>query len=332
MNQSNDSCDFPPIPHKKITVKDLAKICGVSIGTVDRAINNRGRISHKTKALVMEAVEKYGFVRDQTARTLSSGKSHLIGIVIFTLANEYFSTLLTAIEKEARLRGYATMIMISSYDADTEKACVHQLLSMNVSAILVTSVLQSAEFYQEIQDKGTPVVALTNRFPERQNIPFIGIDDELAMQEGTKAVLSQDYQHILYVAPILQMQGKENISAQEMRLSGFLNAMKNSGVSYTLIDSYERYNALQKFSSSLKTAVICASDHYTVQCIHLWGIQKYGIMGFDHTKTLDTLFPSLTTIFCSAEEIGKTAVSYVIEQKKELSVILPFSFIQGSSI
>ena len=70
---------------RKITVKDLAQLCGVSIGTIDRAINNRGGINPETKQKILDAAAKYGYVKNQNARTLSSGSSNLIGVIIFNL-------------------------------------------------------------------------------------------------------------------------------------------------------------------------------------------------------------------------------------------------------
>lgn len=105
---------------RKVTVKDLARICGVSIGTIDRAINDRGGINPGTKKKILEAARANGFVKNQTALSLSSGRPTLIGVIITALNNEFQTTMLTAIEEEARRRGFSTLIMLSGFDEETE--------------------------------------------------------------------------------------------------------------------------------------------------------------------------------------------------------------------
>ena len=100
--------------HKdKITSDKLARLCGVSQGTVDRALNNRPGISPKTKQKILQTAKEHGFIKNQYASSLSRGTSNLIGVVMLNLKNEFFSQLLTSIESTARSFGYTTAIMLS---------------------------------------------------------------------------------------------------------------------------------------------------------------------------------------------------------------------------
>ena len=88
----------------KITSTELAKICGVSQGTVDRALNDRSGISPKTKERILKAADEYGYIKNMHASGLVRGRSMLLGLVVFDLKNEFFSQLATAVEAEARQR------------------------------------------------------------------------------------------------------------------------------------------------------------------------------------------------------------------------------------
>ena len=322
--------------NSKITVKDLARICGVSIGTIDRAINNRGGINPDTKKKILDAANEYGFVKNQNALNLSSGQSNLIGVIIFNLANEFFTTLLTAIESEAGKRGYSTLIMLSNYSPDAERSCVERMRSMNVAGIIVMSVITDPDYYASLSRSGLPVVAVGNRV---ENIPFVGIDDFEAMKAGTAYVLSRGCKRLKYIAPLLEKAPGQNISAQSERLNGFLAAAKAAGAEYELIDSYGEYERrmvslkdelLRDFEAGRgRTVLICPSDTYTIRCLPLLG-ESCGILGFDRLPLLGTLLPKLSSVTYPTDEIGRSAVSVLLDGGGDR--ILPFEIIRGETV
>lgn len=320
--------------HKKnVTVKDLAKICGVSIGTVDRAINNRKGINEETKKRILQAADEYGFIKNQNALTLSSGHSNNIGVIIFNLKSEYFSTLITSIEEEARRNGYNLVIMMSNYDPETEIERAKSMVAMHVAGLIVFSVLQDKTFYSNIQKKGTPVIAVGNRIGD--GIPFVGIDDMLAMRASCEYVLSQGYQRLLYIAPLLEKGKKQNISAQSLRYKGFLDVVRNTpNIVWKAVDTYTEYNEhlLDYIDPSVPTALICPSDSYTLHCLALFRERKnIGIMGFDRFLTLEQLLPDLSGITYSSEAIGIAATQSILNSAQE-DIIIPFKISRGETV
>ena len=319
--------------HTNITVKDLARICGVSIGTVDRAINNRKGISEETRQRILKTAAEYGFVKNQSALSLSSGRSKTIGVIIFNLKSEYFASVLTSIEEEARHSGHTTMIMLSHYDAETEMECVRRMVSMNVAGIIVFSVLKNTDFYTELQKNGTPVVAVGN--PIGAGIPFVGIDDRLAMSESCRYVLSKGYRHLVYIAPVLEKHMEQNIAAQSDRYAGFLEVVQSAvGVTWHVVDTYEEYqnNLTEVLSKDRSTALICSSDTFTLRCLEVFrNTEHAGIMGFDRFLTLEQLLPKLSGIAYSSKDIG-IAAAHVILDATHSDVLLPFEVIPGETV
>lgn len=314
----------------RITVKDLARLCGVSIGTVDRAINDRGGINPDTKKKILDAARELGFVKNQNALSLSLGRPNLIGVIITDLKNEFQTDLLTAIESEAALMGYSTLIMLSNYDKSVEKSCAERMRSMNIAGLIVFSVISDPEFYKNIINTGIPVVTVGNRI---DGIPFVGINDYEAMKCGTEFVLSRGYEKLIYTAPLLERENAQNMSTQSLRRDGFLDAV-NKKAEYMLLDDYNGYEALlerlrdEKYSEEKKTAIICPSDSYTTDCLHLIN-GRFGLMGFDRLRTLEKLMPDLAGIIYPTDEIGRAAVNALLGAKAE---IFDFEIFRGKTV
>ncbi len=181
---------------KTITVKDIAQICGVSLGTVDRALNDRPGIKEETKQMILETVEKYGYHKNKQVISLASGKSRIIGVIVFNLNSEYFSQLITSIEKSVRNAGYTPIFMFSGIQQEKELECVNSLLAMNVDGIITCSCMPDFSYYHDLRSRGIPVVAVGNKLGDE--IPYVGINDSSAMYDAAKSVLKKGYQHLIY--------------------------------------------------------------------------------------------------------------------------------------
>ncbi len=311
----------------KITVKDLAQLCGVSIGTVDRAINNRAGINPQTKEKILQTARELGFVKDQNALNLRSGQSKIIGILITDLGTEFLTSLITSVEEAAAERGYAAVIMMSRYQPAREAACVERMRAMHLAGLIVLSVLPDAECYRELAEKGVPVVAVGNRVP---GLPFVGIDDYNAMKAGTEYVLSRGYKRLVYVAPVLERAQSQNIYAQAQRYRGFMDAAARADEAMVLDTKARCEPCLTSLQpDGIPTALICPTDVYTVRCLPLRE-RGIGVLGFDRMELIARLVPGLAGIRCPAYDIGRQAVRVLLEGGED--TILPFSIMEGNTL
>ena len=299
----------------RITVKDLARICGVSIGTVDRAINGRAGINPETKEKILDAAKKYGFVKNQNAISLSRGRPNLLGVVMTNLKTEFLTTLLSAIEEEAAALGYSTIIMLSDYSPERERECVERMRAMDIAGLIVFPVISDPEFYKSTINMGIPVVTVANRVG---GIPFIGIDDRMAMRRGTEFVISRGYRRLIYVAPLLASEGVG------------LEIISDRPAYKKLLASLEA----GELPDGDRTALICPSDAYTIACLPLVG-KKLGIMGFDRLQTIGRLIPELAGVVYPTSDIGKAAAKFVLTAKAGDSpdeTLFPFEIVEGETI
>ena len=107
----------------RITTAELSKICGVSQGTVDRALNNRADINAETKTKIINVAKQYGY-REYVDSDSENKIVGQIGIIVFNLNNEYFSKLITEIEFILRNIGLSAVIMMTHYDKQYEIECI----------------------------------------------------------------------------------------------------------------------------------------------------------------------------------------------------------------
>lgn len=171
--------------HLKITTAELAQICGVSQGTVDRALNNRADINANTKQRIIEVAKQYGY-REYINCNSENKTIGQIGIIVFNLNNEYFSKLITETELILRSLGLSAVVMMTHYDKQYEIECIRNMYNMGVKGIILCSVNSGDEFKNYLNLFDIPIVEVGNN---TGSVPYVGIDDFAAMKDMTEKVL-----------------------------------------------------------------------------------------------------------------------------------------------
>lgn len=286
--------------HLKITTAELSKICGVSQGTVDRALNNRADINSETKKRIISIAKQYGYRKyiDSDVENKSVGQ---IGIIVFNLNNEYFSKLITETEFILRELGFSAVIMMTHYDKQYEIECIRNMYNMGVQGIILCSVNNGDEFDNYLKLFDIPIVAVGNKVG---SVPFVGIDDFAAMRDMTEKLLAEGYTDLIYFSPALKY---KDAYAQESRYEGFLNAVSDRKYSLvTDIDQIEEcYND--------KTAVICSTDYYAFQVY--FKAKNAKIVGFDNLDAIKQYKLNIDSVGYSVSEIARSAIDIIVGKK-----------------
>lgn len=290
----------------KISTVTLAKICGVSQGTVDRALNNRAHISTETKEKILNTARLYGY-RETVGDEKIDENMGQIGIVVFNLNNDYFSELIMEIERVLTERGFCTVVMMSHYDRGRELECLRKLYNAGVDGIILCSVNGGESFGRFLGLLDIPIVAVGNRV---EGIPFVGIDDFAAMRDMTKHVLKSGFERLVYFSPALKY---EDATAQRLRYEGFLDAAQ--GVAYETVCDEERLNS----EYDGKTAIICSTDCYAVKASARTKGAK--IFGFDNLGTIEKYNLGIDSLGYSVSDIARKAFE-TIASRGESDVIL----------
>ena len=286
--------------HLRITTAELAQICGVSQGTVDRALNNRTDINAETKQRIINAAKQYGYREyvDSKTEIKTAGQ---IGIIVFNLNNEYFSKLITETEFILRELGFSAVIMMTHYDKQYEIECIRNMYNMGVKGIILCSVNSGDEFKNYLNLFDIPIVAVGNNIG---SVPYVGIDDFCAMRDMTEKLMAEGYTDLIYFSPALKY---KDAYAQESRYEGFLNAVSDR--KYTLVTDIDQIEECYND----KTAVICSTDYYAFQVY--FKAKNTKIVGFDNLDVIKQYKLNIDSVGYSVSEIARSAIDIIVGKK-----------------
>ena len=302
----------------------LAKICGVSQGTVDRALHHRKGINPATKAHILEVAKKYGYRPNIHARSMSGGRSSLIGIVVFDLDNSFFADLVSAIESALSDAGYHAIITLTHKDPKRELRCIEELYYMSVDGIILCPIGKGEAFENFLHSLGIPIVTVENRL---ETIPYAGIDNRCAMRDATSFVIGHGYEHLIYLMP-LNDSDTVNFYAQDERLKGFKDACAEHPISNEI-----RYGDVPEsvLAATPKTALICSTDIYALRLFHTAKRHGCGIIGFDDLRIIDNVKIALDSVSQNTIKTAKEATDFLIYQKPP-SESLPHAVTKRGSV
>lgn len=331
------------------TIKDVAKLAGVSVTTVTNVLLGRsGRFSDETRERVLQAVERLGYRPNQIARSLVRRRSHTVGVVVehfrgALLGNPYFSTLLDGILAEAVRAGYQLKIIalqrpdIGYVRTNTEDGSID-------GAILAAPLYQSTMLHWAENCNLPCVVAGCS--PRGLQTTCVDVDDEGAVYQAVKWLIELGHRRIAFIA------GPVNYWSARQREQGYLRALSEAGISPTSRwvrrGNYSTQSGRDAMEQVIQvrpwfSAVVCANDWMALGALETarrTGVlvpEDISIMGFDDVEPASVASPPLTTIRQPVYEIGMTAARLLIEQieRGQVSVepvIFPGELVKRDSV
>ena len=285
----------------KITTTQLARICGVSQGTVDRALHNRGDINPKTRERILEVAREYDYI--PSVQNKDQANSMLIGVILFDLYNEFFSKLAMSLVNAANKAGYSVIFQFSNKNEKSERAALKYFNYIGVDGIVLFSVGSDSEEYKNyLQLLKKPIVLIGNKMFD---FPYIGIDDAAAMREVTQRIAEKvPSGDILYFAPILK-NNLHSFNAQRLRLNGFIEAVTSLKKSYRVVTSIDE---VSNFGG-----IVCSTDYYALQVLKHFGyIENIIISGFDNISVLSNVDVPILTVDYSTDRIATECINYIL--------------------
>ncbi len=285
----------------KITTTQLARICGVSQGTVDRALHNRDGVSPKTKEKILKVAKEYDY--HPNIQVAGQANSMLIGVILYDLYNEFFSKLAMSLVNTARKFGYSIIFQFSEKNEKNEKTALEYFDYIGVDGIILFSSGSDSEEYRNyLTSLKKPLVLIGNRLFD---LPFVGIDDTKAMSELTRKLAEKaTSQDIVYFSPVLK-KNLHSINAQRLRLNGFVQTMNDLDRSYRIVtDTHD----LSDFGG-----IVCATDYYALSALkHLGYPKDVRIAGFDNISALKDISVRMLSVEYSTDEIAGEAINYIL--------------------
>lgn len=328
---------------KKVTINDVAKYANVSRQTVSRAINNQKDISKETKQRVYKAIKALEYVPNNAARALSSGKSHLIGVISFGAMEYGPEQTLQAIEKGARK--YDISVMASSLDNDDIKSksaikdVIWQMVGKGVELIVIIPPFADAlKALKKIEVK-IPILicqdVMEDSFLKRKNVFNISANQKQVVTLGMDEIIKNGYKNILHLAGpnhwydaiLRKTYIDEYFKVHQSQINQIINLQMPS---WSSIDAYhicikffkshfeKLMNSNGINSNDSRTAIFASNDLIAIGATRALNELKIsipsevGVIGIDNFKGSDCLFPPLTTIDQSFYSLGEHCVEYVM--------------------
>ena len=310
----------------KITIVDVAKKANVSVATVSRVMNGNYPVKAETKKRVLEVVEELNYIPNMQARELTQKKSATIGVVVPSINNMFFPEVITGIENSLKLNSLSLILACSNNDKDEERLCINNLLSRNVSGIIVidpnTDNIKS-KFYNNIS-KQTPIV-FVNGHSVSANISSVVNDEAMGANMALNYLLENNHKDILFVRgkDSYSYDVKEKVYAETMKdLNNFkpknIINIGNGNSSETVDNTIDIFLDILKTSSA--TAVFACNDLMAVgvlnacKKINIDVPKDLSIIGYDNIDLSKFVEPKLTTIDQNMFLLGTNAATLLLEK------------------
>ncbi|HAZ54866.1 MAG TPA: HTH-type transcriptional regulator GalS [Franconibacter helveticus] len=207
-----------------ITIRDVARLAGVSVATVSRVLNNSALVSPETRENVMQAVSQLGYRPNANAQALATQVSDTIGVVVMDVSDPFFGALVKAVDTVAQQHNKYVLIGNSYHEAEKERHSIEVLIRQRCSALIVHAKAlcdeELASFLEQI-----PGMVLINRIVPGYAHRCVGLDNISGAMMATRMLQSNGHQRIGYLA------SAHRIEDDDQRKEGWLRALAEQGVS-----------------------------------------------------------------------------------------------------
>jgi LacI family transcriptional regulator len=309
------------------TMKEIAKMARVSLGTVSNVLNDSARVREPVRKRVLEAVHATGYQPSQLARSLRRDKSNMIGMIIPDITNPFFPSVVRGAEDVAFANGYH--LVLCNTDNDHSKELVHlKRLRAYLPAGLIVIPSSFSELMEQAQSyrrAGTDVVCI-DRLPRSWLGDSVTANNEEGSYNATRYMLQLGHTILATIT------GPLHLSNARDRLNGFKRAMSEAKLhlapGYVQETTFNKHGGYSKTLILLRlnprpTAIFAADDMIAfgaLQAIHESGLrcpQDISLMGFDDLDLAETTDPSLSSVSQSGYQLGATAAGLLVDRFKD---------------
>ncbi|MCJ8008682.1 LacI family DNA-binding transcriptional regulator [Lederbergia wuyishanensis] len=298
------------------SIKDVAKLAGVSVATVSRVLNNKGYVGVDTREKVENAIQTLNYKPNEVARSLFKKQSKTIGLLLPSIMNPFFPELSRAVEDVAADLGYNVILCNTDGNKEKEQRYLDMLLQKYVDGIIFTTTSLDPDMLQQLQ---IPIVCMDRKVST--NITTVVVNNKKGAQLATQFLLDKGCKRVAHI------RGPENVYTAKERLEGYLDIVKNKEwfkESYIVNGQYGMEKAIEATLELLQTnpeidGIFAANDTTAIgamKAAHQIGLripEDISIIGFDGIALSKSTIPELTTVAQPIYEIGKKAASLLVQ-------------------
>lgn len=207
-----------------IRMKDIAKELGLSVVTISKVLRDHPDISDVTRERVLNYVKKVDYQPNVLARSLVTGRSYLVGLVVPDLLHPFFAEIAKSLSRAIGVKGYSLIIASSEEDPELEIREVRQLQARHLDALVIASCALDSTHIEKLALQDEPYVLIDRNFPKLTS-NFVGTDDEAAGRIATEHLIQMGCRRIAHIS------GRNN-STGHGRLQGYKKALQAHGIRF----------------------------------------------------------------------------------------------------
>jgi len=302
------------------TVRDVAKLAGVSPITVSRVINNSGYISEETRRRVDEAIRQLGYVPNTLARSLRLSQTNTLALVLTDITNPFWTTVARGVEDAASDAGF-NVILCNTDESEVEQdKYLKVLLQKRVDGVLLVPVRCTRETVQVIQSQKVPLVVLDRHIPGVE-VDSVRCDSEGGANTLVRLLISKGHRRIAMLS------GPQGVSSADDRVAGYQRAMaeagldhQNGSIFYGEFTQQSGYAMMQQALAAAPrlSAVFAGNNFITIgafKAVRDAGLkvpENIALVGFDDLPVALVIDPFFTVASQPAYEMGKQATELLL--------------------
>ena len=301
-----------------VTLKDVAKMAGVSPSAVSRTFTKGASVSDKVRLKVTQASTNLGYSPNALASSLTTGRTKLIGVVSDNFHNPIFLEVFDLVTRGLQEKGLRPLLVNLSNEVNPENS-VRMLQQYSVDGVIVASSTLPVSFADAFRIAGVPVVHSFGRHSSQPKVNTVGIDNFAAGQLAAQTLVSRGYKNIGF------MGGPETATSTQDRYAGFLGELRKRpdighSVTYAKTYSFEsgREEMLRLISAGPAQAYFCGDDVLSIgalsaaQTVGLSVPDEIGFLGLNDMEMAQWANINLTTIHNPIKQVVASSVELII--------------------
>lgn len=310
------------------SMKDVARMAGVSVSTVSRVINSSLPVEERTRSKVEKAISETGYKPNLIARGLRVKSSNLIGMLLPEIRSTSFSTLIEMVERSVEALGYNLIIGGTGGDPDREERFFEDLIRRHVDGVIISRVSDRSHIYRIIDRTNVPIVVVDRPF-ERENIPTVVLDNYRSGVIVAEHLLSLGHEKFACIT------GPLDIAIVRERLAGFRDTLQSHG--YALEEKSVVEGNFKYESGGVGVDILVErgtgfsglwahNDLMAIGALNRLrerGLKVPGdisLVGLDNVEDAWMARPALTTVAQPYEEMGNAAAGLLVSLSRNETV------------
>ncbi|MGC4233707.1 MAG: substrate-binding domain-containing protein [Niabella sp.] len=311
---------------KKTSLKDIAEAVNVSTALVSYVLNNKekdARVNPQTAKEIKRVAKKMSYRPNQVAKSLKSGKSLAIGLIVADISNPFFGYLARTIEEESKKKGYTVIFGSSDESMQKSQELIEALINRQIDGFIIAPAEETEKQLTYLKKANIPFV-LIDRYFKDSALSYVVINNFKATYQATQKLLEKGKKSIAFVCY------KNKLQHTKERYRGYIEALKDHGSAGTnkLICEVKFNNPShfkKEFGRLLKAGSKVDAVLFSTNALSIMGLKQIMEMGirvpedlalfcFDQSESYDLFYCPISYVHQPLEEIGQKAVQMLIDR------------------